>query len=336
MPRTTQKDVAREAGIHPSTVSLVMGGRPGIPEETRQRVLDAAQRLGYERDPMLGALAAYRRSSRPEQFHGVLAWLYDSTGGFNFRKAEEYRSYFDGVMERSLELGYRVELMDMAAYEHNPRRIAGVCSARSIRGMFVSPQPNANVKLNLVLDNVAAVAIGHTLQEPEIHAVTSDDYDSMRILMHELQARDYKRIGYALPKQYTERVRRLPLAAFLAEQSILDAALVFDQLHDHNALSEWIESARLDALVTTQYELPAILKELNKRTSTKLGVALVSLSANTKGCAGIDECSFVVGQTAAELLTSLVERGQFGIPAHPQRVMVRGAWREGNTVRPRS
>lgn len=49
MPRLTSADVARESGVSRTTVSYVLNGKPGvaIPEATRQRVRDAAARLGY-------------------------------------------------------------------------------------------------------------------------------------------------------------------------------------------------------------------------------------------------------------------------------------------------
>ncbi|WP_053174530.1 LacI family DNA-binding transcriptional regulator [Nonomuraea sp. SBT364] len=47
--RITSVDVAREAGLSRATVSFVLNDTPGqsIPEATRQRVLQAAERLGY-------------------------------------------------------------------------------------------------------------------------------------------------------------------------------------------------------------------------------------------------------------------------------------------------
>ena len=40
-------DVARESGVSLSTVSMVLAEKPGLPPETRQRVLNAAHALGY-------------------------------------------------------------------------------------------------------------------------------------------------------------------------------------------------------------------------------------------------------------------------------------------------
>ncbi|WP_199421522.1 LacI family DNA-binding transcriptional regulator [Actinotalea solisilvae] len=49
MPGVTSVDVARASGVSRTTVSYVLNGTPGvtISEATRQRVLEAAQRLGY-------------------------------------------------------------------------------------------------------------------------------------------------------------------------------------------------------------------------------------------------------------------------------------------------
>ena len=47
------KDVAREAGVSISTVSAVLGGRAeklGIKEETRKKVQETAEKLGYRRN----------------------------------------------------------------------------------------------------------------------------------------------------------------------------------------------------------------------------------------------------------------------------------------------
>ena len=45
--RVKMADVARESGVSLSTVSMVLGEKPGLPSETRQRVLSVAHALGY-------------------------------------------------------------------------------------------------------------------------------------------------------------------------------------------------------------------------------------------------------------------------------------------------
>ncbi len=65
--RVTMEDVARQSGVSLATVSLVMRGRPGINDETRQRVLETARALGYQkRSPSDG------QQTRAAQTVGVL------------------------------------------------------------------------------------------------------------------------------------------------------------------------------------------------------------------------------------------------------------------------
>jgi LacI family transcriptional regulator len=45
--RVKMADVARESGVSLSTVSMVLADKPGLPSETRQRVLSVAHALGY-------------------------------------------------------------------------------------------------------------------------------------------------------------------------------------------------------------------------------------------------------------------------------------------------
>jgi LacI family transcriptional regulator len=54
----TMVDVAHHAGVSQTTVSFVLNsnGTPNIPDETRQRVLDAIEELGYEPDARAQAL----------------------------------------------------------------------------------------------------------------------------------------------------------------------------------------------------------------------------------------------------------------------------------------
>lgn len=79
----TISDVAARAGVSPSTVSRVLNGRPGISEETRSKVLEAAKELGYYpamagrglalgRTENLGFLTHHRQTLDPGSFYGEI------------------------------------------------------------------------------------------------------------------------------------------------------------------------------------------------------------------------------------------------------------------------
>jgi LacI family transcriptional regulator len=49
--RVKISDIAQQSGVSTSTVSLVFNNRPGVSDETRQRVLEVAESLGYPLKP---------------------------------------------------------------------------------------------------------------------------------------------------------------------------------------------------------------------------------------------------------------------------------------------
>ena len=51
----TLADVAKASNVSPATVSLVLRGKAGVGQQTRQRVLDAAQALGYIHKPSVSS-----------------------------------------------------------------------------------------------------------------------------------------------------------------------------------------------------------------------------------------------------------------------------------------
>lgn len=74
--RVTIKEVAVAAGVSPSTVSHSFSGRRSISPETRERVLAAAEELGYSADPHARSM----RTGRSNMIGLVLRPRYAATG----------------------------------------------------------------------------------------------------------------------------------------------------------------------------------------------------------------------------------------------------------------
>ncbi len=60
MPKPTINDVATAAGVSKGAVSFALNGRPGISEDTRRRILDTAERLGWSPSSRARALSVSR------------------------------------------------------------------------------------------------------------------------------------------------------------------------------------------------------------------------------------------------------------------------------------
>ena len=140
--RVTIAQVAEEAGVSAMTVSNVLNGRPGASEETRRRVLSAAERLGYQ--PNLSA-----RNLKAGRTGLVGVMTLDLTGQYGLEIvrgiADELASderemlisatYQEGVRERD-----RVEFLATRA---GGRRPDGGARARGRHDGVAAPQAPA-------------------------------------------------------------------------------------------------------------------------------------------------------------------------------------------------
>ena len=85
--RVTSADVARRAGVSTSAVSYALNGRPGVSDETRERIYAAAQDLGWRPNSAARALTGARAGlvglvvQRPARSLGAEAFYIDLIAG---------------------------------------------------------------------------------------------------------------------------------------------------------------------------------------------------------------------------------------------------------------
>jgi len=73
-------------------------------------------------------------------------------------------------------------------------------------------------------------------------------------------------------------------------------------------------------------------RELGQRVPDDVSVATLSRTQQP-GWAGIDQQERMVGARAIELLISIFQAGERGVPDTPLRLLVEGKWFDGDTVR---
>jgi len=113
------KDVGKLAGVSKQTVSAVINGKPGITEETQQRVLDVIAQLGYRPHAVARSLAtgrthtlAFLAADLSAPFIGKLALAAEDAAqacGFNLvvynthDDPEKESAYFYDAVERNVD-----------------------------------------------------------------------------------------------------------------------------------------------------------------------------------------------------------------------------------------
>ncbi len=175
--RITIRDIARETGLHFTTVALCLRNSPRLRLETRKKVQEVAKKLGYRPDPMVSALMVYRQSKRTPNFQAVLAWINNWPERSRLRENSCFDRYCIGASERAQQLGYVVEEFWLREPGMTPEKLARILKARNIQGLLMAPQPRpyaAELRFNFA--DFSAIAFGDSMQPSVLDVVTNNHF----------------------------------------------------------------------------------------------------------------------------------------------------------------
>lgn len=195
MPGVTSADVARESGVSRTTVSYVLNGTQGtaISEPTRQRVREAAARLGY-------APSAAARTLRSGRSDLVLCILPNWPIG----------PVIDTLLDRLAgELATR-GLTVLVHHGRDPRPLSELWRAvtpRTVIG-FTAFAPDELRAMRQAGIQVVGTRLDESTDDPTVYAVSQSRIGRMQV--EHLVARGHSRIGWAAPtdarvREFAER-----------------------------------------------------------------------------------------------------------------------------------
>lgn len=202
MPRLTSADVARESGLSRTTVSYVLNGKTGvaIPEATRQRVRDAAARLGYTPSAAARAL----RSGRSDLVLCVLP---------NWTIGPVIDSLLDQLTAQLADRGLSV----LVHHDRGPRPLSDLWRAvtpRAVLGLAPFAEEDARA-----MRQAGIVVVGSTLDENAPPGGFSAPQSEIgRLQVEHLVGRGHRVLAYAAPADVRLTAFAEPrLAGVLAE-----------------------------------------------------------------------------------------------------------------------
>ena len=179
----TIHDVASEAGVSKSLVSLAVRGDPGVRSETRARILDAADRLGYRSNPWARSLVRGR-----SQMIGVL--VDDLRSGY-------HTDVVHGVEDAADANGLAVVIGD-ARRERNilRARLESMVSLGIDGAVIVSGRGDTEA-LSAFAGRLALVVVGRPVGIARaVGQVSNDDRSGARLAVHHLAAFGHRRIAH--------------------------------------------------------------------------------------------------------------------------------------------
>jgi LacI family transcriptional regulator len=336
--RPTQRDIASACGVSQMAVSLALRGSKKVSGPVRLRILKLAKKLNWYPDPALSALMAYRYRRAATRHPSTIAWLTNWPTREGWRSDHPvYAAYFNGAAARAASLGYKLEEFWLDEPGMTPARMSRILYTRGITGVLLPPQPRAHSHLRLDWEKFAAVTFGFTLTKPSLHVATNYHFRSSVIALRKLRSLGYRRVGIVLDQRYDTRVGYSWLAGCLMEQRRYAPEEIVPTVSlkqfSRDALNDYLRQQQPDALLTNFWSVGEWLCELGIAVPREIGLAYLSVTERNPSFSGINENSHAIGEAALDLLATMIQRNEFGVPAIPRRIMIEGYWVPGKTVR---
>ncbi|GAA3005959.1 LacI family DNA-binding transcriptional regulator [Streptosporangium longisporum] len=333
--RATMSDVAREVGVTAKTVSRVVNGEGPVSAETRARVLEAMDRLGFQPNLMARNMRVGARDSTvglviPDMgnpFFGTVA------GGIEGAVRPRGLTLLVGSSEETAE---------------GERSLISTFLARRVTALLVVPSADSDHH-PLRAERAAGLPIVFLDRPPNrltADCVVSANREGARSGVAHLIAHGHRRIAFVgdLSTLYTRRERFQGYRDALAKAGIpLDRALV-ETGHDHEAAA-----AAVVRLLARKDPATAVFAA-NNFAATGVVLGLARLRRRDVALVGFDDLplaevlepaltvvaqdSAAIGKAAAELLMARLDgdRSRARTVEVPTRLIVRGSGEMPPTV----
>jgi LacI family transcriptional regulator len=333
--RVTLRDVARRLKVSHTTISRALRNDPQISSAMRQRVREAADEMGHRPDPLLSALAQYRHGKLTKTISAELAWINAWPNPAQLRQFKEFNNYWGGAFEEAERCGFRLEEF-IINEQMSLQRLQKILQTRNIRGILIPPHGNVRTAwADFNWEDFCIVRFGHSVSAPRAHVVSSDQLTDGMLAFENIWKQGYRRIGLVTSGKMRTRFG----AGYLFSQmkwspdAQLPTLTVAQERGktDERSLKVWLKKNRPDAILTDVCEVRAMLENIGCLVPQDIGLAALSvLDGNAD--AGIDQNSREIGKAAVQMLISLINHNERGIPEVCRELLIEGSWVNGSTL----
>lgn len=312
------KDIARECGVHPTTVSRALSGSHEVSEATRARILRVCEERGYRPNLLARGLILNRTN-----MIGLL--IPDIANPY-------YAAVIKGITSELDDLGYGLMLCNTDRQSGHEMKYINLLIQTKVDGVLILPtHATVGTYQPLVERGVPFVFIDNYAPGVKASRVVSDNYSGALELVDHMIRQGYRRIGIILGRSHStasnERFRGYRDA--LAQHDIaFDEALVTDTnatfeeaitatgvLHGHGAdsifaINDVMAMGAMKYCSQHGIDVPSQLGIAGYDNIEQSAMMRVPLTT-------VHQEMALIGRTAAELLV-----GHIGTPDAPVRHLV--------------
>jgi DNA-binding LacI/PurR family transcriptional regulator len=184
----TISDVARAAGVSKGAVSFALNGRPGLSDETRIRILDAAATMGWTPSVRAKSLSSSKAYSIGIVFERPPALLSSDTF---------FPSFIAGVETTLSEREYALVLQFAPDADGGERAYRKLVRAGRVDGVILTDLRDDDSRVGVLLDlGLAAVTLNRPQTPSPFPAVRLDDSEPITAAVEHLIALGHRRIAH--------------------------------------------------------------------------------------------------------------------------------------------
>ena len=341
-PRVTLREIAQIAQVDISTVSRAINDSPLLPRETKDMILEIAEKLNYFPNSLARGLV----SQKSETIGIILPKIFFLQGPF-------FSQVLSGIEHSSVRHGYSILIASATSKTRDKHFPFNLTRARRIDGMLIVNE-NKNIRNLTALkqEGVPFVFVNRFMADPQAPCVAPDDEGGGRMATDHLVGLGHRRIGVITgsPRVSATQGRLDGYRHALAAAGIaLDPALV-----ERGLFQQGVETGRRGAEKLLALEQPptaifafsdelamGVMQAARARglripeDLAVVGYDNVAFSAHlSPALTTVAQNPYLIGTTACELLVELLEgrRPQKVNHLIPVRLVVRDSC--GSKLRP--
>lgn len=329
-----REDVAKAAGVSTAAVSLALRGKVGVSAATRERIIEIAQRMGYEIDTVAAMLANKRHRFRNEASKFEIAFL----------SVFPLEDDLEDQVRAATDTNFQTVIIDAHT---NFRRLLRELYHRGVSGILLQWRNidfNGEEPLSLPWGDFAVAKVSRGNTALPFNLVRHSPFDFTMATLVEVANRGYRRIAMLciesvntwdddarLGAIYSFQHRRRDEGVHCFWRLIKKQKAPMDM---GPATVQWLRECQPDVVI---FPFTALRDDYERMGLHHEFPAYCSVTTDPYcGIAGCDSQMAELYIAGARMVADQIAHGERGFPTYPKEIVMVPQWVEGHTLPNRS
>lgn len=336
--RVRLKDIAKEANLSVSAVSMALNNDITMSKQTIERVKRIAGEMGYSPDPALSALSAYRNKRKVHTDYSVIGMVTNWNTKDGWSGQANQKEVIQGAKKRAIELGYTLQLFWAKEGGATGKRFTQILRARGIRGLILAPFEDNDDTIDIEWKHFSVVTISRPSRYTCFHHVVQNHYMDLINCWDKLVERGYRRVGLVLQDEIASRWSYQWEAAHLVstKMNVADSdvipTLIVRTPNEVSDIRRWLRKYRPQAVISRSTHFLEAAKAEGISVPEDMGYVSLDTSEDASNAVGIHYRRDALGAAAVDVLNTLLHRNHTGPLDISVGTQIDGDWQEGETL----